>query len=80
MALSHPNSDDLSAVIERALEQRKSPWLDTRGAAEYIKSTPGTLKTWRAAGGGPRFHGKHRFVRYHVADLDAFMRGQAPHD
>jgi hypothetical protein len=80
MASPQTYSDGLSAAIERALDRRSSPWLDTKGAAEYLKSTPGTLKTWRASGGGPRFHGKHRFVRYHVADLDAFMRGEAPHD
>lgn len=81
MALPETNTDGLSAVIARALEQRKSPWLDTKGAADYLKSTPGTLKTWRASGSGPRFHGTHRFVRYHMDDLDAFMRGEAPrHD
>lgn len=81
MATSEMHINGLSAVIERALEQRKSPWLDTKGAAEYLKSTPGTLKTWRASGCGPRFHGTHRFVRYHMDDLDSFMRGEVPrHD
>jgi hypothetical protein len=50
-----------------------SPWLTTRAAAEYLGCTAGTLKTWRAAGAGPRYHGRHRFVRYNVADLDAFV-------
>ena len=39
----------------------------------WTTATPGTLKTWRAAGAGPKYHGRHRFVRYKVADLDAFV-------
>ena len=50
-----------------------SPWLTTTAAAEYLGCTPGTLKTWRAGGAGPKYHGRHRFVRYHVTDLDAFV-------
>ncbi|MDP2374265.1 helix-turn-helix domain-containing protein [Reyranella sp.] len=81
MATSAIEADGLTAIIQRALNRDHSPWLDTKGAAAYLKSTPGTLKTWRATGDGPRFHGKHRFVRYHVTDLDAFMRGEDPsHD
>jgi len=80
MILTEANAEGICAAVERALKQRGSPWLDTRGAAEYLKSTPGTLKTWRASGEGPRYHGRDRFVRYHVADLDAFMRGEARHD
>jgi hypothetical protein len=54
----------------RGVEARTaSPWLTTTTAAEYLGCTPGTLKTWRAAGSGPKYHGRHRFVRYHVADL-----------
>jgi hypothetical protein len=52
----------------------RTPWLTTVQAATYLASTPGTLKAWRALGSGPRYHGRHRFVRYHVDDLDAFMR------
>jgi helix-turn-helix protein len=58
---------------QQAGPQRVSPWLTTTAAAEYLGCTPGTLKTWRAAGAGPRYHGRHRFVRYHVADLNAFV-------
>lgn len=55
------------------LGRERSPWLTTRTAAEYLGCTPGTLKTWRTGGAGPRYHGRHRFVRYHVSDLDDFV-------
>ncbi len=68
--------DELQSVIQRALERDiRSPWLTPEQAAEYLKTTIGTLKSWRATGKGPRFHGSHRFVRYHTDELDAFMRG-----
>jgi hypothetical protein len=56
------------------LSDERSPWMTTAAAAEYLGCTPGTLKTWRAAGAGPKYHGRHRFVRYHVAELDAYVR------
>jgi hypothetical protein len=78
MASSTAAMHDLEDAISRALDRRvRSPWLNTEQAAEYLKTTPGTLKTWRATGAGPRYHGTHRFVRYHTDELDAFMRGEA---
>jgi hypothetical protein len=66
-----------ASIVKQPLDQGPHRrWLDTGAAAFYLGSTPGTLKTWRAQGRGPRAHGTHRFVRYHVADLDAFMRGE----
>ena len=61
------------ADTRRAAARTTSPWLTTVAAAEYLGCTPGTLKTWRAAGAGPKYHGRHRFVRYHIDDLDAFV-------
>lgn len=69
---------DVEDALKRVLDNHnRSPWLDTEGAAAYIGSTPGTMRTWRAAGGGPRYHSIHgKSVRYHVTDLDAFIRGE----
>lgn len=54
-----------------------SPWLDSPAAADYIKCTSGTLKTWRCRGEGPKYHViNKKLVRYHVEDLDAFIRGE----
>jgi hypothetical protein len=70
--------DEIAEAVARALKRtaRPTPWLTTGEAAARIKATPETMKTWRAKGGGPRYHGGHRFVRYHVDDLDAFVRGE----
>ena len=75
---------DLSIVtIEDALRRvldnhHRSPWFDSDGAAEYLGCTPGTLKTWRSRGEGPRYHViQSKLVRYNVEDLDAFVRGEA---
>ncbi|WGM37527.1 hypothetical protein AMEJIAPC_00426 [Caulobacter sp. NIBR1757] len=66
------------AVSEAFHGQQQSPWRDSRKAAEYIGCTPGTLKTWRARGEGPRYHViNEKLVRYHVEDLDGFVRGVA---
>lgn len=54
-----------------------SPWLDTEAAAAYLRASPNTLSQWRSQGRGPRYHvAGGRLVRYHVDDLDAFVRGE----
>ncbi|MGH6683935.1 MAG: helix-turn-helix domain-containing protein [Pseudolabrys sp.] len=70
---------EIEDAVKRALLARPlSPWLDTEAAAAYLSSTPGTLRTWRAQGEGPRYHVVHgKSVRYHVDQLDAFVRGEA---
>lgn len=66
--------DALRRVLDR---QQLSPWFDSDAAAEYLTCTPGTLKTWRSTGQGPRYHIIHnKLVRYHIEDLDAFVRGE----
>lgn len=55
----------------------KSPWFDTEAAALYLSASPKTLRQWRSLGRGPRYHvAGHRLVRYHLDDLDAFIRGE----
>lgn len=70
--------DDVEDVLRRVLDaNRRSPWLDSDAAAAYLSSTPGTLRVWRSLGTGPRYHIVHgKVVRYHVDDLDAFVRGE----
>jgi hypothetical protein len=71
-----------TAMVEDAMRRvldthKRSPWLDSDAAAEYLTCTPGTLKTWRSTGQGPRYHIIHnKLVRYHIEDLDAFVRGE----
>ncbi|KQM12990.1 helix-turn-helix domain-containing protein [Novosphingobium sp. Leaf2] len=66
----------LRAVIREELSRPASPWLDSDAAAAYLGSTAGTLKNWRASGKGPRYHVvQDRLIRYHVDNLDDFVRG-----
>jgi hypothetical protein len=68
--------EDIRAVVREELGRPKSPWLNTDEAAGYLGSTAGTLKNWRATGQGPSYHVvQSRLVRYHVDELDAFVRG-----
>jgi hypothetical protein len=69
--------EDVEALVLWLLEtHRFTPWFDTEAAASYLRREPGTLKGWRSKGEGPRFYViNHQFIRYHVDDLDAFVRG-----
>lgn len=61
----------------RAAEARKgSPFLSTREAAFYLGLSFRTLEKMRLTGNGPRFRKHGRFVRYHIADLDAWSEAR----
>lgn len=67
----------IAKVGEQSSGRFFSPWLDSVAAAEYIGCTAGTLKTWRSRGEGPKYHiVNQKLVRYHIEDLDAFVRGE----
>lgn len=70
--------EDIEDALRRVLETHKrSPWFDTEAAAAYLSSTPGTLRVWRSLGTGPRYHSiGNKLVRYHIDDLNAFVRGE----
>ncbi|ADZ70134.1 MAG: helix-turn-helix domain-containing protein [Xanthobacteraceae bacterium] len=70
--------EDVEDALRRVLDaHHRSPWLDSEAAAVYLSSTPATLRTWRSNGAGPRYHVvQGKVVRYHVDDLDAFVRGE----
>ena len=64
-------------ALAEALSTQTSPWFGTEAAATYLGCTPGTMKTWRSRGEGPKYHIiQEKLVRYHVSDLDAFVRGE----
>lgn len=70
---------EVEDIVRRLIEtHRYSPWLDTEEAAKYLCRQPGTLKGWRSKGEGPRFRAVNdKLIRYHVDDLDSFVRGDA---
>lgn len=58
-----------------------SPWLTTRDAATYLSMSYRALEDMRARGEGPKYaRVSTRLVRYHRADLDAWLQtnGGAP--
>jgi len=57
--------------------QPVSPWLNTDEAAKYLGNSPKSLAIWRSQGKGPKYHIlSQRLVRYHIGDLDAYVRGE----
>lgn len=58
---------------DHASKARKgSPFLTTAQAAHYLGLTTQTLEKMRRQGRGPRYRKHGRYVRYHIADLDAW--------
>lgn len=51
-----------------------SPWRTPQKAAEYLDFHTDTLRRWRREGVGPPYSKHGKFIRYHVDDLDAWMR------
>jgi hypothetical protein len=65
------------AVARAFIKHYQTPWRDTEGAAAYLGVEPGTVKFWRTKGGGPRYRSVgNKLVRYHIDDLNAFLRGE----
>ncbi len=49
--------------------------VNEKEAAEILNIKRQTLSNWRAEGVGPRYRKVGRLVRYHLADLQAFIEG-----
>ncbi len=66
---------DIEDAVKRALAaHHATPWRDSEGAAAYLGVEPGTMKFWRAKGGGPRYYTVgNKLVRYRTEDLDTFL-------
>ena len=50
----------------------KIPFVDTEAAARYLALSPHSLECYRSLGGGPPFYKFGKFVRYAVADIEAW--------
>lgn len=58
---------------KRAADAKKgSPFLNTDQAAFYVGLSRQALEKMRRQGRGPRFRKHGRYVRYHIADLEAW--------
>ena len=63
--------------IARANDAKKgSPFLTTSQAARYVGLSHRALEKMRRQGRGPQFRKHGRYVRYHIADLDAWSESQ----
>jgi excisionase family DNA binding protein len=62
--------DDFNSRADHA--RKGSPFLTTEQAASYIGLTRQTLEKMRRKARGPCFRKHGRYVRYHIADLDAW--------
>jgi len=61
----------------RAANAKKgSPFLTTGQAASYVGYSPRTLEGMRRTGRGPIFRRHGRCVRYHIAELDAWLESR----
>ena len=76
--------DEILAVCKRLVEtlggddvRVRRVWLTPKEAASYLRLHPVTLAKLRSKGAGPRFYSRGRLVRYHVQDIDSYLRGDA---
>ena len=65
---------DLSTPRDRT--HRISPLLGPADLAEYLGLPLGTVYQWRATGKGPRGFRVGKFVRYRLADVEAWEQEQ----
>jgi excisionase family DNA binding protein len=64
------SEDDLYSRADHA--RKGSPFLTTEQAAAYVGLTRQTLEKMRRKARGPCFRKHGRYVRYHIADLEAW--------
>ena len=63
--------DDI-AIIHTDQARKRSPFLTTTDAGTYVGLSRRTLEKMRTTGNGPIYRKHGRYVRYHIADLDAW--------
>lgn len=68
------SDDDTSRA---ALARKNSPFLTTDQAAHYLGLSRQTLEKMRWQGRGPRYRKHGRYVRYHIADLEAWSEARS---
>lgn len=71
------DEDDDDENSKRAAKARRgSPYLIPKEAAKYLRVEPQTLAKMRLRKRGPLYHQHGRLIRYHIADLDAWLKEQ----
>lgn len=68
--------DMMDDDAERAAKAKKgSPFLSTAQAAFFVGLSRRTLEKMRVQGLGPVYRKHGRYVRYHIADVEAWSKG-----
>jgi hypothetical protein len=68
-------TEDEDRDNRRARQARRgSPLLKSKEAAEYLRINDQSLARMRMDGRGPKFERRGRFLRYHIADLEAWLK------
>lgn len=66
---------EIASRVAAVLSVNPSPWLTTKDAATYLSMSYRALEDMRARGDGPKYaRVSTRLVRYHRADLDAWLQ------
>ena len=67
----------IDKIVRKITKHITKSWLTSREAADYLSCAEGTLKTWRSRGCGPKYSTvQGKMVRYHIDDLDTFVRAE----
>jgi hypothetical protein len=67
--------DDDDDDCKRAAQARRgSPYLIPKEAARYLRVKPQTLAKMRVQKRGPKYERRGRFIRYHIAELDTWLK------
>jgi predicted DNA-binding transcriptional regulator AlpA len=64
------------AVARAGIARRGSPYLNTAQAAHYVQLSERRLKQMRSDGNGPAYSRIGRTIRYHIDDLENWMRSR----
>jgi excisionase family DNA binding protein len=73
--LAYKGGDIVDRINQLTQNTQYGPLLRPKEAAAYLNVQPGTLKTWRWSGKGPRFMKVgNRSIRYRLEDLEAFIQ------
>lgn len=63
-------------VARAGIARRGSPYFNTAQAAHYLQLSERRLKQMRGDGIGPAYSRIGRIIRYHIDDLDGWMRAR----
>lgn len=63
-------------IARAATAKKGSPFLTTDQAAHYVGLSRQALEKMRRRGVGPRYRKHGRYVRYHIADLEAWSESR----